>query len=139
MSIHEETLAQSIGRIERLGKSLFGVTACVIQLHAEDVGNADADFASQAHRFCAQLPLADELQIFPATSSPFSPALGRFDNVEVRFAVLHPVRDGAGNIVGRLALMHERSRAFTAGDRHWLADFLAVIERELHFSTRKPI
>lgn len=134
MSIHhEETLAQSIDRLERLGKSLFGVTACVIQLHAKD---GDADFASQAHQFCAQLPVADELQILPATSSPFSPALGKFDNVEVRFAVLHPVRDGAGNIVGRMALMHERSRAFTAGDKHWLADLLAVIERELHFSSR---
>lgn len=136
MSVHhEETPRQSIDRLERLGKSLFGVTACVIQLHAEE-GGSDTGSAAQAHKFCAQLPATDGLQILPQTSSPFSPALGRFDNVEVRFAVLHPVRDSDGKTVGRVVLLHERSRAFTAGDRHWLTDLLAVIERELHFSSR---
>ncbi|WP_353152831.1 GAF domain-containing protein [Herminiimonas fonticola] len=133
--VDHEDLAQVIARIERLGKGLFGVTACVVHLHAADEALAETVFASPAHRFCADLPLGETLQLIPEkASSPFSPALGKVDNFEVRFCALQPLRDRAGNIVGRVGLLHERTRAFTSGDGHWMADLAALIERELHFS-----
>ncbi|MFJ7566040.1 GAF domain-containing protein [Herminiimonas sp. NPDC097707] len=132
--VEHEDLVQTIARIERLGKGLFGVTACVVQLHAADEMLAETAFASSAHRFCADLPLGEVLQLMPEKASPFSPALGKVDNFEVRFCALQPLRDRAGNVVGRVVLIHERSRAFTSGDGHWMADLAALIERELHFS-----
>lgn len=131
-----EDIAHAVARIERLGKNLFGVSACVVCLHAEaDAGVGVASvYPSQAHQFCAQLPLGAGLQVAPEKSSPFNPPLGRVDHFEVRFYALHPVRDQAGKVVGRIALIHERTRAFTAGDGHWMADLVALIERELHFS-----
>ena len=125
----QENFSNAVARIERLGKSLFGVTACVVYLHGEGFG-----LDTQAHQYCAQLPLNEALQLMPEKSSPFSPALGKIDNFEVRFYALHPLRNRAGNIVGRVALIHERSRAFTAGDAHWMTDLVALLERELHFS-----
>ncbi len=127
-----ESFADAVARIERLGKSLFGVTACVVHLHGKKVG-----LITQAHHYCAQLPLGDVLNVMPEKSSPFSPALGKIDNFEVRFYALHPLRNRAGNIVGRVVLIHERSRAFTAGDAHWMTDLVALLERELHFSGYK--
>ena len=124
-----ESFSDAIARIERLGKSLFGVTACVVHLHGKEVG-----LVTQANEYCAQLPLNDALHVMPEKSSPFSPALGKVDNFEVRFYALHPLRNRAGNIVGRVALIHERSRAFTAGDGHWMNDLVALLERELQFS-----
>jgi hypothetical protein len=124
-----ESFADAVARIERLGKSLFGVTACVVYLH----GN-ESRLATQAHQYCAQLPLNEALHVMPEKSSPFSPAMGKIDNFEVRFYALHPLRNRTGNIVGRVALIHERSRAFTAGDAQWMADLVALLERELHFS-----
>lgn len=105
-----ESFSDAVARIERLGKSLFGVTACVVHLHGK--GSA---IATPAHLYCAQLPLNDALHVMPEKSSPFSPAMGKIENFEVRFYALHPLRNRAGNIVGRVALIHERSRAFTAG------------------------
>lgn len=124
-----ESFADAVARIERLGKSLFGVTACVVHLHGKRTG-----LDTQAHQYCAQLPLNEALHVMPEKSSPFSPAMGKIDNFEVRFYALHPLRNRTGNIVGRVALIHERSRAFTAGDAHWMADLVALLERELHFS-----
>ncbi len=124
-----EIFSDAVARIERLGKSLFGVTACVVHLHGEKYG-----LHTQAHQYCAQLPLGAALHVMPEKSSPFSPALGKVDNFEVRFYALHPLRNRAGSIVGRVALIHERSRAFTAGDAHWMTDLVALLERELHFS-----
>ncbi len=129
-----EDLAQAIARIERLGKSLFGVTACIVQLHGADEVLAETAFASPAHRFCAGLPLGEALQLMPEKASPFSPALGKIDNFEIRFYALQPLHDRAGNVVGRVGLLHERTRAFTSGDGHWMSDLTALIERELHFS-----
>lgn len=129
-----EDLAQVIARIERLGKGLFGVTACIVLLHAANEALAETAFSSSAHRFCADLPLGEALQLMPEKASPFSPALGKVDNFEVRFCALQPLRDRAGNVVGRVALIHERTRDFTSGDGHWMADLAALIERELHFS-----
>ena len=124
-----ESFSEAVARIERLGKSLFGVTACVVQLHGDE-----SEFSTTAHEYCAQLLLGDALHVMPEKSSPFSPALGKVDNFEVRFYALHPLRNRAGNIVGRVALIHERTRAFTAGDGHWMTDLVALLERELHFS-----
>jgi hypothetical protein len=124
-----ESFSDAVARIERLGKSLFGVTVCVVHLHGEG-----SELDTQAHQYCAQLPLNEALQVMPEKSSPFSAALGKIDNFEVRFYALHPLRNRAGNIVGRVALIHERSRAFTAGDAHWMTDLVALLERELHFS-----
>lgn len=129
-----EDISHAVARIERLGKNLFGVSACVVCLHAEGDAGAASVYPSQAHQFCAQLSLGAGLQVAPGKSSPFNPALGRVDHFEVRFYALQPVRDRAGKVVGRIALIHERSRAFTAGDAHWMADLVALIERELHFS-----
>lgn len=129
-----EDISHAVARIERLGKNLFGVSACVICLHAEVDANVAPVYPSQAHQFCAELPLAAALQVMPEKSSPFNPALGRVDHFEVRFYALHPLRDRAGKVVGRIGLIHERTRAFTAGDGHWMADLVALIERELHFS-----
>ena len=127
-----ESFSDAVARIERLGKSLFGVTACVVQLHG-----GESEFSTSAHEYCEQLPLGDALHVMPERSSPFSPALGKVDNFEVRFYALHPLRNRAGNIVGRVALIHERTRAFTAGDGHWMTDLVALLERELHFSAHK--
>ncbi len=127
-----ESFSDAVARIERLGKSLFGVTACVVHLHGES-----AALGTQAHQYCAQLPLGESLHVMPEKSSPFSPSLGKVDNFEVRFYAVHPLRNRAGNVVGRVALIHERSRAFTAGDGHWMADLVALLERELHFSAYK--
>jgi hypothetical protein len=124
-----ESFSDAVARIERLGKSLFGVTACIVHLH----GEKDAR-TTQAHQYCAQLPLGESLHVMPEKSLPFSPAMGKVDNFEVRFYALHPLRNRAGKIVGRVALIHERSRAFTAGDAHWMNDLVALLERELHFS-----
>ena len=124
-----ENFSDAVARIERLGKNLFGVTACVVHL--------DGDVArlhTHSHQYCAQLPLGEVLHVMPEKSSPFSPALGKIDNFEVRFYAVHPLRNRAGNIVGRVALIHERSRAFTTGDAHWMTDLVALLERELHFS-----
>ena len=129
-----EDIFHAVARIERLGKNLFGVSACVVCLHAEADAGAAPVYPSQAHQFCAQLPLGAGLQLMPGKSSPFNPALGRVDHFEVRFYALQPLRDRAGKVVGRIALIHERTRAFTAGDEHWMADLVALIERELHFS-----
>ena len=124
-----ENFSDAVARIERLGKSLFGVTACVVHLDGEGSG-----LHTGSHQYCAQLPLGEVLQVMPEKSSPFSPALGKIDNFEVRFYAVHPLRNRAGNIVGRVALIHERSRTFTAGDAHWMTDLVALLERELHFS-----
>ncbi len=125
----QQHFSDAVARIERLGKSLFGVTACVVHLDGEGYG-----FHTQAHQYCAQLSLNEALHVMPEKSSPFSPALGKIDNFEVRFYAVHPLRNRTGNIVGRVALIHERSRAFTAGDAHWMTDLVALLERELHFS-----
>jgi len=125
----QENFSDAVARVERLGKSLFGVTACVVYLHGEEPG-----LHTPAHQYCAQLPLGKALHVMPEKSAPFSPALGKIDNFEVRFYALHPLRNRTGNIVGRVALIHERSRAFTAGDAHWMTDLVALLERELHFS-----
>ncbi|MES2026197.1 MAG: GAF domain-containing protein [Pseudomonadota bacterium] len=127
----QEDFSHAVARIERLGKHLFGVSACVVYLHTEK----ELLVASEAHQFCAQLPLTDDLQVVPEKSSPFQAALGKFDNVEVRFYALQPLRDSTGKIVGRMALIHERSRMFTAGDKDCLVDLVALFERELHFRT----
>lgn len=127
-----ESFADAVARIERLGKSLFGVTACVVHLHDQGYG-----LHTQAHQYCAQLPLSAALHVMPEKSSPFSPPLGKVDNFEVRFYALHPLRNCAGNVIGRIALLHERTRAFTAGDTHWMADLVALLERELRFSAQE--
>lgn len=125
----QQNFSDAVARIERLGKSLFGVTACVVHLDGDGYG-----LHTSSHQYCAQLPLAEVLHVMPEKSSPFSPALGKIDNFEVRFYALHPLRNRTGKIVGRVALIHERSRAFTAGDAHWMTDLVALLERELHFS-----
>lgn len=127
-----ESFADAVARIERLGKSLFGVTACVVHLHDQGYG-----LHTQAHQYCAQLPLSAALHVMPEKSSPFSPPLGKVDNFEVRFYALHPLRNRAGNVIGRVALLHERTRAFTAGDAHWMTDLVALLERELRFSAQE--
>lgn len=127
-----ESFADAVARIERLGKSLFGVTACVVHLHDQGYG-----LHTQAHQYCAQLPLSAALHVMPEKSSPFSPPLGKVDNFEVRFYALHPLRNRTGKVVGRVALLHERTRAFTAGDAHWMTDLVALLERELRFSAQE--
>lgn len=127
-----ESFADAVARIERLGKSLFGVTACVVHLHDQGYG-----LHTPAHQYCAQLPLSAALHVMPEKSSPFSPPLGKVDNFEVRFYALHPLRNRAGNVIGRVALLHERTRAFTAGDAHWMTDLVALLERELRFSAQE--
>ncbi len=124
-----ENFSDAVARIERLGKNLFGVTVCVVHLN-----DAGFEIDTQAHQYCAHLPLYDVLHVMPERSSPFAPAMGMIDNFEVRFYALHPLRNRAGSIVGRVALIHERSRAFTAGDARWMTDLVALLERELHFS-----
>lgn len=124
----QEDLAHAVARIERLGKHLFGVSACVVHLHV----NGTSAFHSAAHRFCAELPLSSDLQVVPEKSSPFQPALGQVDQLEVRFYALQPLRASDGQIVGSLGLIHERPRMFTDGDRQCLQDLIAVLERELH-------
>lgn len=130
-----EDFVAAIARIERLGKGLFGVSACVVQLEFENDADAALFSPSEAHRFCAQLPLGETLQIMPQTSAPFQAALGKIGNVEVRFYAVQALRDYTGKVVGRVGLVHERMRAFTAGDKLWLEDLVALIERELHLYT----
>ncbi len=128
----QEDLAHAVARIERLGKQLFGVSACIVHLHAA----AQPD--SSAHQFCAQLALTDGLQVVPEKSSPFQAALGKIDNLDVKFYVLQPVRSSDGQVIGRIGLIHERPRMFTDGDRHCLLDLVAVLERELHTHANTP-
>lgn len=126
----QEDLTHAVERIERLGKHLFGVSACIVYLHAAD--DSSASLATSAHAFCAQLDLTDDLQVVPEKSSPFQAALGKIDNLDVRFYALQPVRNRDGQIVGRIGLIHERPRMFTEGDKTCLHDLVAVLERELH-------
>lgn len=126
----QEDLAHAVARIERLGKQLFGVSACTVYLHAADQSGWQA--ASSAHQFCAQLALTDGLQVVPEKSSPFQAALGKIDNLDVKFYALQPVRSRDGQVIGRIGLIHERPRMFTEGDKHSLLDLVAVLERELH-------
>ncbi len=126
----QEDLSHAVARIERLGKHLFGVSACIVYLHVAD--DSGASLATSAHAFCAQLELTDDLQVVPEKSSPFQAALGKIDNLDVRFYALQPVRNRDGQIVGRIGLIHERPRMFTEGDKHCLLDLVAVLERELH-------
>lgn len=127
----QEDLSHAVARIERLGKHLFGVSACIVYLHVADDDPASS-FDTAAHAFCAQLDLTDDLQVVPEKSSPFQAALGKIDNLDVRFYALQPVRNRDGQIVGRIGLIHERPRMFTEGDKHCLHDLVAVLERELH-------
>lgn len=132
----QEDLAHAVARIERLGKQLFGVSACIVYLHAVDQPGFQVD--SAAHQFCAQLALTDGLQVVPEKSSPFQAALGRIENLDVKFYALQPVRSRDGQVIGRIGLIHERPRMFTEGDRHCLLDLVAVLERELHTHANTP-
>lgn len=130
----QQSFFDAVARIERLGKNVFGVSACIVHLYGKDVG-----LDTGLHQYCAQLPSTEVLQVMPEKSSPFSPAFGKIDNLEVRFYALHPLRNRAASIVGRVALIHERTRMFTAGDAHLMADLVALLERELHFSAYKVV
>ncbi|ABR90999.1 Hypothetical protein mma_2033 [Janthinobacterium sp. Marseille] len=132
----QEDLAHAVARIERLGKQLFGVSACTVHLHAAARPGLQPD--SSAHQFCAQLALTDGLQVVPEKSSPFQAALGKIDNLDVKFYALQPVRSRDGQVIGRIGLIHERPRMFTEGDRHCLLDLVAVLEWELHTHANTP-
>ncbi|GGC02901.1 hypothetical protein GCM10007205_10100 [Oxalicibacterium flavum] len=123
--------ATQFERIERIGKHLFGVAACVLVLPESQHGRQQ----TPAHVFCAQPALPDDLQILPEKQTPFQPALGQVGQIEVRFQLRQPLRDASGTVVGLLGLLHDRPRAFTAGDRELLADLLALAEREWHLSS----
>ena len=130
--VHENT-AQTLQRIERLGKHLFGVAICLLRLDEAVAERFAWTQTSSAHVFSAAQVVEEQvLQILPAQSSPFQPALGRVDQIDVRFYLSHPLRNVAGQVVGVLALIHDRPRAFTTGDRALLDDLLALIERQLH-------
>jgi len=120
--------ATQFERIERIGKHLFGVAACVLVVPGWHAHRQE----SEAHIFCAQSVIPDQLQILPEQQSPFQPALGRAGQIEIRFQALQPVRDASGTVIGLLSLLHDRPRAFTAGDRALLADLLALVERAWH-------
>ena len=70
---------RSIERIERLGKSLFGVAACVIVLRGQQNNGYEERQAvrSDFHAFCAQLPVGEELRVVPdgPSSNPFQAPL----------------------------------------------------------------
>jgi len=128
-----ESTAQMLQRIERLGKHLFGVAVCLLRLDVELAQRLDWLQESSAHAFSAAQSVEDNvLQILPTQSSPFQPALGRVDQFDVRFYLSHPLRNSSGHVIGVLALIHDRPRAFTAGDRILLDDLLALIQRQLH-------
>lgn len=127
-----EGVAQTLQRIERIGKHLFGVAVCIVRLRDAQQTAPGLSQASAAHAFCESQPASDGLQILPDKSSPFQPALGKVDQFDVRFYLSHLLRGAAGESIGTLALIHDRPRAFTAGDRLLLDDLLALIERELH-------
>lgn len=123
----------SLQRIERLGKHLFGVAVCLLRFDEALASELNWAQHSAAHVFSTtQAVERDSLQILPTQSSPFQPALGKVDQMDVRFYLSHPVRNATGRVVGALALIHDRPRAFTAGDRLLLEDLLALIERQLH-------
>ena len=106
-----ENFSDAVARIERLGKSLFGVTACAVHLDGEGSG-----LHTGSHQYCARLPLGDALHVMPEKSSPFSPALGKIDNFEVRFYAVHPLRKlhvaGILRIAGEFMVMNNQLNRF---------------------------
>ncbi|WP_293777256.1 GAF domain-containing protein [uncultured Oxalicibacterium sp.] len=127
----QEDVAQLLQRIERLGKHLFGVAICALQLDEPLCARLGWQCQDEVVRFHAAQVSADTLRILPDKSSPFQPPLGRVGQLDVRFYLAHPVRTKLGEIAGSLLLLHDRPRAFTNGDRELLADVLALIAHQL--------
>lgn len=137
VSVFADEAGQQIERIRRVGKRLFGVASCLVNLggRSQEASGSEKPARSLEEAFCDALPVPNGLVV--ALDARLDPVLRQQHAVAmatpcIRFYAAYPVRDSDQVVIGSVSLIDYLPRHFQGEDVQLLKDLAMMVERELH-------